>query len=183
MALDTISDYVQQARILTQDTVQPYRYPDPDFIQAFEMGALESKRLRPDLWLYNSLPSFEFAQTSFAQSPGGISLNFSSLSSDIQPGWSISSITNSASLPVGVTVGFINPGPVIVLSGGTVAAQVQTGDWFAFVSAQPVIDPMYRMAFVYYMVGQAQLRDEEETQDTRAMMMLQMFEKRLVGLA
>lgn len=44
------------------------------------------------------------------------------------------------------------------------------------------VDPMYRMAFVYYMVGQAQLRDEEETQDNRAAAFLAMFTKQLTGL-
>lgn len=37
------------------------------------------------------------------------------------------------------------------------------------------IDPMYRVAFVYYIVGQAQLRDEENTQDTRAGTFLKKF--------
>jgi hypothetical protein len=44
------------------------------------------------------------------------------------------------------------------------------------------VDPQYRMAFVYYMVGQAQLRDEEETQDNRASGFLAMFKSQLVGL-
>ena len=30
------------------------------------------------------------------------------------------------------------------------------------------VDPQYRMAFLYFMVGQAQLRDDENTQDARA---------------
>jgi hypothetical protein len=30
------------------------------------------------------------------------------------------------------------------------------------------IDPQYRMAFIYYICGQAQLRDDEPTQDGRA---------------
>lgn len=30
------------------------------------------------------------------------------------------------------------------------------------------VDPMYRMAFVYFICGQAQLRDDEATQDQRA---------------
>lgn len=37
------------------------------------------------------------------------------------------------------------------------------------------IDPMYRVAFVYYICGQAQLRDEENTQDTRAAAFLNKF--------
>lgn len=37
------------------------------------------------------------------------------------------------------------------------------------------IDEMYRMAFVYYMCGQAQLSDQEDTQDQRAMAFLGKF--------
>lgn len=37
------------------------------------------------------------------------------------------------------------------------------------------IDPQYRVAFVYYICGQAQLRDEENTQDTRAAAFLNKF--------
>lgn len=40
-------------------------------------------------------------------------------------------------------------------------------------------DPMYRMALVYYMCGQAQLRDDEETQDQRAAAFLSMFTSKL----
>jgi hypothetical protein len=40
-------------------------------------------------------------------------------------------------------------------------------------------DPMYRMALVYYMVGMAQLRDDEEVQDQRAAAFLSMFAAKL----
>ena len=43
------------------------------------------------------------------------------------------------------------------------------------------IDPMYRMAFVYYMVGQAQLRDDENNQDSRAGMFMNKFTQILVA--
>jgi len=111
MALDTAAEMVNQARILTQDLVQPYRYSDQEFLDALNTGILESKRIRPDMWP-NGLPS----------------------------------------------------------------------DYLAVDTTPITIDPMYRMAFVYYMCGQAQLRDEEETQDTRAVMLLQMFYKQLMGL-
>lgn len=40
-------------------------------------------------------------------------------------------------------------------------------------------DPMYRIALVYYMCGQAQLRDDEEVQDQRAAAFLNMFTSKL----
>lgn len=43
------------------------------------------------------------------------------------------------------------------------------------------IDQRYRMAFVYYMMGMAQLRDEEETEDKRAAAFLSMFQQQLTG--
>lgn len=42
------------------------------------------------------------------------------------------------------------------------------------------IDPMYRMAFVYYIVGHAQLRDDENEEDARAGMFLNKFAASLV---
>lgn len=43
------------------------------------------------------------------------------------------------------------------------------------------IDPLYRMAFVYYMTGQAQLTDQEDTDDQRAMAFLGKFGTILSG--
>lgn len=44
-------------------------------------------------------------------------------------------------------------------------------------------DPMYRTALVYYMVGRAQLRDDEETQDQRAAAFLSMFAAKLTTVS
>ena len=44
------------------------------------------------------------------------------------------------------------------------------------------IDQMYRTAFVYYMAGQAQLRDEEDTQDARAAAFLTKFHTMLTAM-
>jgi hypothetical protein len=44
-------------------------------------------------------------------------------------------------------------------------------------------DPMYRTALVYYMVGRAQLRDDEETQDQRAAAFLSMFTAKLTTVS
>src|SRR5579872_2405821 len=109
-SLDTVTDYVTAARIITQDVTQPYRYPDADFLAALSWAVMESRRLRPDMWANVSpLPSF----------------------------------ANNDSTAVN-------------------------------------IDPQYRTAFVLYMAGMAQLRDEEETQDTHAAALMQSFKGALV---
>jgi len=54
MALDTVTDYVAQARALLQDTMSPVRYPDSDIIDALNLSLLEARRLRPDLFLGTS---------------------------------------------------------------------------------------------------------------------------------
>lgn len=108
MALDTVQDYVDRARVLLLDQVEPYRYPTEDLVEALNLGVLEARRLRPDLltgYFRSSLPEF------------------------------------SASA-MGTTV---------------------------------PIDAQYRVAFVYYICGNAQLRDEENTQDARASAFLNKF--------
>ena len=103
--LDTVQDYVREARTLLQDTVPDFRYADAELLSALNMGILEARKLRADLFLgVTSLPYFT---------------------------------TNNAS---------------------------------AF-----NMDVQYRVAFVYFMVGHAQLRDEEDTQDSRAQMFLAAF--------
>lgn len=54
-ALDTIDDYIDDARILLQDTISPYRYDDPSLVIAMNVTLLEGRRLRPDLFVYNKL--------------------------------------------------------------------------------------------------------------------------------
>lgn len=44
-----------------------------------------------------------------------------------------------------------------------------------------VFDPQYRVALVYYMVGNAQLRDEEDTQDQRSAALLAKFTSQLMS--
>lgn len=63
MALDTVADYVREARVLIQDTVEPYRYPNDNFLQALNIALLESRRIRPDLWIDTSVPSFNTVDT------------------------------------------------------------------------------------------------------------------------
>lgn len=60
--LDTVQDYITAARILLQDQVEPYRYPDSDLLLAFNLAFLEARKLRADLFSYmrpcDALPSF-----------------------------------------------------------------------------------------------------------------------------
>lgn len=55
---------------------------------------------------------------------------------------------------------------------------------FTSSNADPVdIDEMYRMPLVFYMCGHVQLRDEEGTQDQRAVAFLGLFNSKLLGVA
>lgn len=50
--LDTVADYVTQARVLLQDTYGPaYRYPDLDIVNALNLGLLRARQLRADLFI------------------------------------------------------------------------------------------------------------------------------------
>jgi hypothetical protein len=54
-ALDTVGQYLEEARRLLQDEDIPYRYEDDDLVDAMNIGMLEARRLRADLFL----PLFE----------------------------------------------------------------------------------------------------------------------------
>jgi len=45
------------------------------------------------------------------------------------------------------------------------------------------LDVMYRPAMIYYMVGRAQLRDDENTQDARAASLLNKFVSQMLTIA
>jgi Family of unknown function (DUF6682) len=112
-ALDKVSDYLLESRRLLQDQRVPYRYPDADLVDALNIGLLEARRLRADLFL----PQFEIPYFAVAD------------------------------------------------------------------TAKPVpFEPMYRQSLVYYMVGRAQLRDEEETTDARAAALLTKFTGQLLTI-
>jgi hypothetical protein len=51
MALDTVTDYCAEARVLLQDVTNPVRYSDEELTSALQMGLMEARRLRPDLFL------------------------------------------------------------------------------------------------------------------------------------
>lgn len=108
MALDTVADYITQARVLLQDTVATYRYSDAELVSGINLGLLEMRRLRPDLlrsYFSTSIPTFTTSNT-------------------------------AAAVPV---------------------------------------DPQYRVSLLYYICGNAQLRDDENTQDARASVFLNKF--------
>lgn len=108
MALDTVQDYVDRARVLLLDETDPYRYSTLDLVEALNLGIMEARRLRPELftgYFRTSLPDFS---------------------------------VDAMATPV-------------------------------------PIDPQYRVAFVYYICGHAQLRDDENNQDTRSAAFLNKF--------
>jgi hypothetical protein len=107
-ALDTVANYITDARVLLQDTVSPYRYSSAEIVENLNLGLLEMRRLRPDLLMStfrSSIPSYSASST----------------------------------------------------------------------STSVAVDVQYRMALLYYICGQAQLRDDEATQDSRASVFLNKF--------
>jgi hypothetical protein len=61
MALETLAEYISDARTLLQDTIPPYRYDDDTLLVAFNGTLLEARRMRPDLFVYRhheAVPSF-----------------------------------------------------------------------------------------------------------------------------
>ena len=111
-ALDTVAKVTAYARVLLQDTLEPYRYPDADLLAALNTGLMDARRLRPDLFLSSPkvTPSYEIVDN-------------------------------------------------------TVIA----------------IDQQYRMALVYFVIGQAQLRDEEDVTDARAASFLAKFAEMMIS--
>jgi len=69
MALDTVADYLSSARVLLQDTIAPYRYPDADLVNALNLALLEVRRLRPELvklYFRTTIPTYSAASTAAA---------------------------------------------------------------------------------------------------------------------
>jgi hypothetical protein len=61
--LDTVTDYITDARTLLQDVIEPYRYDDPSLVTALNVTLLEGRRLRADLFVFcrdtkGQVPSF-----------------------------------------------------------------------------------------------------------------------------
>lgn len=50
-ALETVGDYLSDARTLLQDTVFPYRYDDISLTQSLNVTLMDARGKRPDLFL------------------------------------------------------------------------------------------------------------------------------------
>jgi hypothetical protein len=114
-ALDTVADYIADARVLLQDAVAPYRYGDSELVENLNRGLLEMRRLRPDL--------------------------------------------------------------MISYFNGSIPKYASTSQ-----STNVDCDVQYRIALLYYICGQAQLRDEEATQDARATVFINKFTAQLLTI-
>lgn len=75
-ALEKVSDYITQARILLQDTISPYRYEDSSLVTALNLSLAETRRLRPDLIIYNKPPVPQFFSSADSGSEVCIELPF-----------------------------------------------------------------------------------------------------------
>lgn len=51
--LDTVEDYITDARVLLLDQVSPFRYDDASLVEALNWVLLEGRRLRADLFVHN----------------------------------------------------------------------------------------------------------------------------------
>lgn len=114
-ALDTVANYITDARVLLQDTVSPYRYGDAELVENLNLGLLEMRRLRPDLLMSSFRSTF--------------------------PSYSASSTSTAVA-----------------------------------------VDVQYRVALLYYICGQAQLRDDEAVQDSRASVFLNKFVSQMLTI-
>jgi hypothetical protein len=53
-SLDTVADYISDARTILLDTIAPNRYDDAYLLVAFNVTLLEARRIRADLFVYSS---------------------------------------------------------------------------------------------------------------------------------
>jgi len=51
--LNTVADYVADARTLLQDLIPDYRYDDASMLVAMNVALLEARRIKPELFVYN----------------------------------------------------------------------------------------------------------------------------------
>ena len=60
--LESVNDYIEDARTLLLDRIPPYRYSDISLLVALNLALLDGRRLRPDLFVYkwgNKVPSYD----------------------------------------------------------------------------------------------------------------------------
>lgn len=53
-AYATVTDYLDDARVLLLDEIAPYRYDDTSLLVALNVTLLETRRLRADLFVYTT---------------------------------------------------------------------------------------------------------------------------------
>lgn len=51
--LNSVADYMTDARTLLQDTIPGYRYDEPSMLRALNVAMLETRRQRADLFVFN----------------------------------------------------------------------------------------------------------------------------------
>lgn len=109
-ALETVADYLSEARVLLQDKGTPARYSDDELVSALNISLFEAKRVRPDLFIGITIPTYS------AASPN---------------------------------------------------------------TAVTAVNEIYRLAHLNFIIGHAQLRDDEAVTDQRAAAFLTVFESKL----
>jgi hypothetical protein len=64
VGLNTVADFVAQARVLLQDTLaNAYRYSDIELVQSLNLAMIDARRLRADLFLERDVPMYTAADT------------------------------------------------------------------------------------------------------------------------
>lgn len=57
--LNTVLDYISEARVLLQDTLVPYRYADAELLSGLNLALVQAHKLRRDLFLkYDAAPYY-----------------------------------------------------------------------------------------------------------------------------
>ena len=57
--LNTVLDYIAEARVLLQDTLVPYRYADSELVTGLNIALVQAHKLRRDLFLrHGSTPYY-----------------------------------------------------------------------------------------------------------------------------
>lgn len=64
--LQTVADYITDARVLILDKTAPFRYDDPTLLVALNLALLEGARVRADLFVYTgdgTVPNYTAVDT------------------------------------------------------------------------------------------------------------------------
>ncbi len=68
--LATVTDYINDARVLLQDLIAPFRYDDPSLLTALNVTLFEARRIRPDLFVLRRRSPGEPEVPQFNQNQG-----------------------------------------------------------------------------------------------------------------